>query len=113
MFVKRLREEFRDDMRYLNAFRKEYEIGSSLDCPYIARYVRMDDYSIVEEFIDKGEPVGSKALMVKYRLPYSSATIRNEMAELEKIGFLEKTHSSSGRVPSTEGYKYYVDNIMN
>lgn len=52
VFVKRLREEFRDDMRYLNAFRKEYEIGSSLDCPYLARYVRMDDYSIVEEFID-------------------------------------------------------------
>jgi heat-inducible transcriptional repressor len=63
---------------------------------------------IVEEFINKAEPVGSNTLIEKHDLPYSSATIRSEMAELEAEGYLEKTHTSSGRVPSTEGYRYYV-----
>ena len=66
---------------------------------------------IVEEFIENAEPVGSKALMVKYQLPYSSATIRNEMNFLENYGYLEKTHISSGRVPSKEGYRFYVHNL--
>ncbi|MBQ9730856.1 MAG: heat-inducible transcription repressor HrcA [Bacilli bacterium] len=64
---------------------------------------------IVEQFIKTAEPVGSSALIEEYDLPYSSATVRNEMAELEKLGYLEKTHTSSGRVPSSEGYRYYVD----
>ena len=64
--------------------------------------------AIVEEFIETAEPVGSKTLMQKYHLPYSSATIRNDMAALEEIGYLEKTHTSSGRVPSADGYRYYV-----
>ena len=68
---------------------------------------------IVEEFIENAEPVGSKALMVKYQLPYSSATIRNEMNFLENYGYLEKTHISSGRVPSKEGYRFYVNEILN
>ncbi len=63
---------------------------------------------IVEEFINKAEPVGSNALIEKHNLPYSSATIRAEMATLEDEGYLEKTHTSSGRVPSTTGYRYYV-----
>lgn len=67
---------------------------------------------IVEEFIKTAEPVGSKMLMEKYELPYSSATIRNEMFELEEMGYLEKTHTSSGRVPSTIGYKFYCENLM-
>jgi heat-inducible transcriptional repressor len=67
---------------------------------------------IVEEFIETAEPVGSKTLMSKYNLPYSSATIRNEMSHLEAAGFLEKTHTSSGRVPSTKGYRYYVDTLV-
>ncbi len=66
---------------------------------------------IVEEFIKTAEPVGSKTLMSAYDLPYSSATIRNEMAELENQGYLEKTHTSSGRVPSATGYRYYVDHL--
>lgn len=66
---------------------------------------------IVEEFIENAEPVGSKALMVKYKLPYSSATIRNEMNFLENYGYLEKTHISSGRIPSKEGYRFYVHNL--
>lgn len=68
--------------------------------------------AIVEEYIQTAEPVGSKTLMEKYRLTYSSATIRNEMSDLEALGYLEKTHTSSGRIPSTKGYKYYVENIM-
>lgn len=65
---------------------------------------------IVESYIQDARPVGSKALVEK--LSCSSATIRNEMSALEELGFLEKTHTSSGRIPSKEGYKYYVDNIM-
>lgn len=67
---------------------------------------------IVEEFIETAEPVGSKTLMTKYELPYSSATIRNEMSFLEEHGFLEKTHTSSGRIPSTQGYRFYVNTVM-
>lgn len=65
---------------------------------------------IVENYIKTVKPVGSKSLVKK--LKCSSATIRNDMAYLEGLGYLEKTHTSSGRVPSEEGYKYYVDNLM-
>lgn len=65
---------------------------------------------IVEEYIRSARPVGSKSLCKKFKC--SSATIRNDMAELENLGFLEKTHISSGRVPSENGYRYYVDNLM-
>jgi heat-inducible transcriptional repressor len=63
---------------------------------------------IVEEYIKSARPVGSKAICKI--LDCSSATIRNEMASLEDEGYLEKTHTSSGRVPSEKGYRYYVDN---
>lgn len=66
---------------------------------------------IVEEFIKSGQPVGSSTLIDIYDLPYSSATIRNEMASLEEEGLLEKTHTSSGRVPSSKGYRYYVEHL--
>lgn len=65
---------------------------------------------IVEEYIKTARPVGSKAICEK--LKCSSATIRNEMSALEDFGLLEKTHTSSGRIPSDNGYRYYVDNIM-
>jgi len=65
---------------------------------------------IVEEYIKDAKPVGSKSLVEK--LKCSSATIRNEMSALEDLGYLEKTHTSSGRIPSKSGYKYYCDNIM-
>ena len=48
----------------------------------------------------------------KRKSPFSSATIRNEMADLEELGFIEKTHTSSGRVPSEKGYRYYVDHLF-
>jgi heat-inducible transcriptional repressor len=66
---------------------------------------------IVEEYIQTSEPVGSKGLLEKYKLDCSSATIRNAMALLEKDGYIEKTHVSSGRVPSSKGYQYYLDHL--
>jgi heat-inducible transcriptional repressor len=68
---------------------------------------------IVEEFIKTAQPVGSKTLLKVYNLNCSSATIRNAMVELEKEGMLEKTHVSSGRVPSAKGYQYYLDHLDN
>ena len=68
--------------------------------------------AIVDEYIRTAEPVGSKTLQQKYRLPYSSATIRNDMQQLEEMGYLEKTHTSSGRVVSTAGYKFYCENLL-
>ena len=69
--------------------------------------------AIVEEYINTAEPVSSNALTSNHGLECSSATIRNEMAELEKKGFLDKTHTSSGRIPSAKGYRYYVDELLN
>ena len=66
----------------------------------------------VDDFIDTAQPVGSRQLSKKEEVPFSPATIRNEMADLEEMGFLEKTHTSSGRVPSQKGYRYYVDNML-
>ena len=66
--------------------------------------------AIIEEYIDTAEPVSSGNLVEE--LNCSSATIRNEMAELERIGFLEKPHTSAGRVPSQKGYRYYVDELI-
>ncbi|PTD30931.1 heat-inducible transcriptional repressor HrcA [Mycoplasma leachii] len=68
--------------------------------------------TIVEEFIKTNQPVGSKRILELLDIKISSATIRNESAILEHEGYLEKQHTSSGRTPSTKGYRYYVDNIM-
>lgn len=65
----------------------------------------------VELFIKNAQPVGSKSLMENYNLDYSSATIRAEMNALEQAGFLEKPHTSAGRVPSKKGYEFYVANL--
>lgn len=65
---------------------------------------------IVREYVKSATPVGSKQICNEFNC--SSATIRNEMATLEEYGYLEKTHTSSGRVPSELGYRYYVDNLM-
>ena len=65
---------------------------------------------IVEDYIKTARPVSSKSLCEL--LNCSSATVRNEMACLEELGLIEKTHTSSGRIPSEQGYRYYVDNIM-
>lgn len=68
--------------------------------------------SVVEDYISSAEPVGSKTIVEKYNLEYSPATIRNEMKLLEEGGYLEQPHISAGRIPSTKGYRYYVDNLM-
>ena len=68
--------------------------------------------AIVDEFTRTAEPVGSKRLMDLLEFTCSSATIRNEMAALEDVGLLEKTHTSSGRIPSSKGYRFYVEHLM-
>lgn len=67
---------------------------------------------IVEYFIATGEPIGSKMISSAFETSISSATIRNEMAELSEKGYLEQPHTSAGRVPSQKGYRYYVDHLM-
>lgn len=68
--------------------------------------------AIVEAHIEGGEPVGSKYIMQNNLLSCSSATIRNEMAELESMGYLIQPHTSAGRVPSEAGYRFYVDALV-
>lgn len=67
---------------------------------------------IIDDFIETAHPVGSRALAKNGTIPFSAATIRNDMADLEDLGFLEKMHSSSGRIPSEKGYRYYVDHLI-
>lgn len=67
---------------------------------------------IVDEFIETASPVGSENLEKKYNLGISPATIRNEMSALVQLGYLKKEHSSSGRIPTSTGLKYYVRNLM-
>lgn len=68
--------------------------------------------AIVEEYIETAEPVSSNTIVNKYGMDFSSATVRNEMAELESIGYLDKPHTSAGRVPSAKGYRFYVDELL-
>lgn len=68
--------------------------------------------AIIETYVSDGIPIGSKSLTDKPYLNFSSATLRYDMAKLEELGFLEKTHTSSGRIPSNLGYRYYVENLV-
>lgn len=68
--------------------------------------------AIIEEYVNTAEPVGSTSLIDKPYLRFSSATIRAEMAYLEAEGYLDKTHTSSGRIPSDKGYRYYVECLL-
>ena len=68
--------------------------------------------SVVYEYIRSGESVGSRTVSRRYLTGHSSATIRNEMSDLEEMGFLKQTHTSSGRVPTTQGYRLYVDSVL-
>jgi len=67
---------------------------------------------IVSEYIDSAVPVGSETMLRRFELPFSSATIRNEMARLEDEGYISHPHTSAGRVPSDRGYRYYVEALM-
>lgn len=68
--------------------------------------------AIVDDYIRSAEPVGSRSISKRSGVGFSPATIRNEMADLEDLGFLEQPHTSAGRVPSTKGYRYYVDHLV-
>ena len=68
--------------------------------------------AIVDDYIETAEPVASKSLVSRHDLQIRSATVRNEMADLEEMGFLEQPHTSSGRIPSDKGYREYVDTLM-
>lgn len=67
---------------------------------------------VILDYIDTAQPVSSFGIQRKYNLPYSSATIRNELAELEDEGYLTQLHTSSGRVPTDKGYRYYVNKLL-
>ena len=68
--------------------------------------------ALITDFIATAEPVGSRTIAKKYKLGVSPTTIRNEMADLEEMGFIEQPHTSAGRIPSHTGYRYYVDFLM-
>lgn len=68
--------------------------------------------AIIQDYIQTGAPVGSRTLSKKYDLKLSSATIRNEMSDLEELGLITQPHASAGRIPSDKGYRLYVDSLM-
>ncbi len=68
--------------------------------------------AVIDDYIDSFEPVGSRTIAKKYDMGLSSATIRNEMADLEEMGYLCQPHTSAGRIPSTKGYRVYVDKML-
>ncbi|MCC5889896.1 MAG: heat-inducible transcription repressor HrcA [Alkalibacterium sp.] len=68
--------------------------------------------SLIQLYTSTGQPIGSKTIMNEASIDASSATIRNELSYLEHLGFIQKTHSSSGRIPSMRGYRYYIDHLV-
>ena len=75
------------------------------------RQIRLLD-AIISEYLSTSEPVGSNYLVKKYNLTISPATVRNEMAELLRLGFLEMAHSSSGRIPTSTAYKFFLQELV-
>jgi heat-inducible transcriptional repressor len=80
--------------------------------------MQMDDrklkilQAVIADYISTAQPIGSRTIAKKYKLGISSATIRNEMSDLEDMGYLEQPHTSAGRIPSERGYRLYVDRLM-
>lgn len=68
--------------------------------------------AIIKNYLDTGEPVGSRTISKYTDLHLSSATIRNEMSDLEELGYIQQPHTSAGRIPSDKGYRFYVDNLI-
>ncbi len=68
--------------------------------------------ALIQNYIQEGQPIGSKKLAAASKLELSSASVRNVMAELEAMGFVESPHTSAGRVPTAQGYRYYVDSLL-
>ena len=69
-------------------------------------------YAIIKTYLETGEPVGSRTISKYADLNLSSATIRNEMSDLEEMGYIVQPHTSAGRIPSDKGYRFYVDQMM-
>lgn len=69
-------------------------------------------HAIINNYIQSAEPVGSRTISKREDIGYSSATVRNDMADLEDLGFLEQPHTSAGRIPSQKGYRFYVDHLL-
>lgn len=69
-------------------------------------------WAIIQDYVSTAEPVGSRTLARKYDIGVSPATIRNEMSDLEEMGYIEQPHTSAGRIPSDFGYRYFVDCLM-
>lgn len=69
-------------------------------------------YAIIDSYISTSEPIGSRTISKQYDMGVSSATVRNEMSDLEELGFLNKAYSSSGRIPSDKAYRHYVDYLL-
>lgn len=70
-------------------------------------------HAVVTDYVQTAEPVGSRTISRRYRMDLSAATIRNEMADLEEMGYLSQPHTSAGRIPSQSGYRFYVNYLMN
>ena len=68
--------------------------------------------AIIQNYLETGEPVGSRTISRLSDLKLSSATIRNEMADLEEMGYIFQPHTSAGRIPTDKGYRFYVDNML-
>ncbi len=68
--------------------------------------------AVIFEYVTTADPVGSELIVQKYGLDVKSATVRNELAELSELGYLEQPHTSAGRIPSDQGYRYYVDRLI-
>ena len=69
--------------------------------------------ALIENYLETGEPVGSRTISKSSDLSLSSATIRNEMADLEEMGLIVQPHTSAGRIPTDEGYRFYVESLLN
>ena len=69
-------------------------------------------YAIIDSYISTSEPIGSRTISKQYDMGVSSATVRNEMSDLEELGFLNKAYSSSGRIPSDKAYRHYVNYLL-
>lgn len=69
-------------------------------------------HAVVTDYIQTAEPVGSRTISRRHKMDLSAATIRNEMSDLEELGFLTQPHTSAGRIPSQQGYRFYVDTLM-
>jgi heat-inducible transcriptional repressor len=73
---------------------------------------RMILSAIIDDYVRSAEPIGSRSISKRGNVSFSPATIRNEMSDLEEMGFLEQPHTSAGRIPSHKGYRYYVDHLL-